>query len=523
MADLLADFPLLTLFFVVAVGAAVGAIRIGSVRLGAAGALFVGLLLAAVNPELSSGFALVQQIGLALFVYTVGIASGATFVAAMKTNLPLMMGALVASAVGAVVAGIGGVALGLPGALSTGLFTGALTAAPALDAASRLTGDPAAAVGYSTGYPFGVVVGILVVTVVAAMRWKGAKDTSALAGRGLHALTVKVMQEISPLDIPAWADQRVRFSYVLRNGSTRVLVPGEPLLRGDLVVVVGEPGGPEEVAQAIGEISDVHLADDRSQVEFERLVLSNPDLPGKSIAELRLPSRFGALITRVRRGDLDLLAREDLHVQAGDHLAVVVPRERFNEVKSFLGDSQKSVAEIDALSLGLGLVLGVAVGLVTVPLPGGQFFQLGPAAGPLVVGMVLGALRRTGPLVWTMPNSANLTIRHLGLLLFLSALGLSAGPDVASLLQSPLGWRAIVLSVVIATVGCAIMVLVGRFAGLSAPRTAGGVAGFLGQPAVLQTADSRVSDERIESAYSGLFALAILVKIFLVPLVWTLS
>ncbi len=522
MIEALAGAPLLTLFLVVALGAAVGAIRLGPVRLGAAGALFVALILSALNPELAEGFTLVQQVGLALFVYTVGIASGATIGTALRTNVPLMVGAVVASIGGAVVAGLMGDWLGLPRGLSTGLFTGALTAAPALDAATRLAGDSAPAVGYSTGYPIGVLVGLLAVSIVAGLKWPGKKDTPPLTGKGLDALTVRVSRAVQPRDIPQWADQTVRFSYVRREGVTRVLVPGEELREGDEVVVVGLPGEPQLVAEQIGAPCADHLADDRSDVAFERVVLSNDRLPGRTISDLRLPARFGAVVTRVRRGDLDLLARDDLPLQAGDSLAVVVPTEDVKGVKQFLGDSQRSIAELDSLSIGVGLVLGVLVGMVAIPLPGGQMFQLGPAAGPLLVGLLLGYLRRTGPLVWSMPESVNLTVRHLGMLLFLAALGLSAGPSVAELLSSPMGPKALISATIIALVGCLIMVIAGWMSGMSAPRTAGGVAGFLGQPAVFQGAMARVRDERVESAYSVLFALAILVKILLVPLVWVL-
>lgn len=522
MIDALASAPLLTLFLVVALGAAVGAVRIGPVRLGAAGALFVALILSAVNPQLSEGFTLVQQVGLALFVYTVGIASGATIGTALRTNVPLMVGAVIASIVGAVSAGLMGDWLGLPRGLSTGLFTGALTAAPALDAASRLAENAEPAVGYSTGYPIGVLVGLVVVTVVAGLKWPGQKDTEPLAGTGLDALTVRVDAPVHPRDIPQWAEQTVRFSYVRREGATRVLVPGEELRAGDEVVVVGLPGKPQMVAAQIGAPCDDHLADDRSTVAFERIVLSNDRLPGHTISDLRLSARFGGVVTRVRRGDLDLLARDDLALQAGDSLAVVVPAEEMEAVKKYLGDSQRSIAELDSLSIGIGLVLGVLAGMVAVPLPGGQMFQLGPAAGPLLVGLALGYLRRTGPLVWSMPESVNLTVRHLGMLLFLAALGLSAGPNVAALLGGPMGPRALASATVVAILGCTVMVVVGRVAGISAARTAGGVAGFLGQPAVFQGAMARVTDERVESAYSVLFALAILVKILLVPLVWVM-
>src|SRR5690606_38649372 len=116
-----------------------------------------------------------------------------------------------------------------------------------------------------------------------------------------------------------------------------------------------------------------HLAHDRSLVEFTRLTVSNPDLASRSIAELNLAARFGAVVTRVRRGDLELLARDDLVLEPGDRLAVVVERSRLDDIHQLLGDSDRIAGELDALSLGLGLVIGVALGLVSVPLPGGSF------------------------------------------------------------------------------------------------------------------------------------------------------
>lgn len=204
-------------------------------------------------------------------------------------------------------------------------------------------------------------------------------------------------------------------------------------------------------------------------------------------------------------------------------MAVAVDRSKLEAVHALLGDSDRKASELDVLSLGLGLVLGFALGLVTVPMPGGGSFSLGPAAGPLLVGMVLGALRRTGPVVWALPGSANITLRQLGLLLFLAGLGLTAGPDVASVLSSPTAWRAAVLSVVVAALSCVALLLAGRWAlDLSAPRVAGAMAGFLGQPAVLDAANSKRADERIETAYATLFAFSIVVKIVLVPIIWNL-
>lgn len=520
MASLFASSPLLALFVVVALGAAIGAIRIGPLRFGAAGALFVGLIVSAVHPEVvSNHMSIVQPMGLAFFVYCVGISAGATFFQNLRKQTNLLALTTIVCVVGAVIALVGGRLLGLSSGLTSGLFTGALTAAPALDTATRLTGDANAAVGYAFGYPVGVIGGILVVTITVTRKWVGPKDMPSLAGSSLEAVSIRVSKHINTRDIDAWRDQRVRLSYLRRDGRTRVTAPGEDLLPGDHVVMVGDPESIKETAPLVGEILDHNLEDDRSDLAFERIVVSNPDVAGRSVCELNVTKRFGAVITRVRRGDLDLLARDDLDLQLGDHVAVVVPTDELDDVAEWLGDSERRVAEVDGMAFGIGLVLGLLLGIVSFPLPGGQGFQLGAAAGPLIVGMLLGALRRTGPLVWTLPAAANLTIRQIGLMLFLAALGLNAGPQFASLLGSPEGWRAALLAAVMVIVCCVIQALGAKLIGLSSARAAGGIAGFLGQPAVLQAADARVTDERIEAAYATLFAFAIIVKILLLPVI----
>lgn len=520
MASLFASSPLLALFVVVALGAAIGAIRIGPLRFGAAGALFVGLVVSAFHPEIvSNHMSIVQPMGLAFFVYCVGISAGATFFQNLRKQTNLLALTTIVCVVGALIALVGGRLLGLSSGLTSGLFTGALTAAPALDTATRLTGDPNAAVGYAFGYPVGVIGGILIVTITVTRRWVGPKDTPSLAGSSLEAVSIRVSKHINTREIDAWREQRVRLSYLHRDGRTRVIAPGEDLLPGDHVVMVGDPASIKETAPLVGEILDHNLEDDRSDLAFERIVVSNPDVAGRSVSELNVTKRFGAVITRVRRGDLDLLARDDLDLQLGDHVAVVVPTGELDDIAEWLGDSERRVAEVDGMAFGIGLVLGLLLGIVSFPLPGGQGFQLGAAAGPLIVGMLLGALRRTGPLVWTLPAAANLTIRQIGLMLFLAALGLNAGPQFASLLGSPEGWRAALLAAVMVIVCCAIQALGAKFIGLSSARAAGGIAGFLGQPAVLQAADARVTDERIEAAYATLFAFAIIVKILLLPVI----
>jgi putative transport protein len=295
-----------------------------------------------------------------------------------------------------------------------------------------------------------------------------------------------------------------------------VLAPGEHLQEGDRVLVVGAPAAVQAAVAFLGHASKGELTDDRQAVDFRRFVVSNPAVAGRTVAQLNLPSRFGGVLTRVLRGDTDLLARDDLVLQLGDRVLAVFPHAEMDAIARHLGDSERKVSEVDALALGLGLSLGLLLGAVTVPLGGGSSFSLGSAAGPLVVGMVLGALHRTGPLNWDVPLPANLTIRQLGLLLFLAAVGLASGPAFAASAFTATGLRAAGLAVAVVAVSAVAFFVGGRLLGLSAPRAAGGLAGFVGQPAVLSFATAKVDDDRIEAGYAALFALGIIVKILLV-------
>ena len=242
--------------------------------------------------------------------------------------------------------------------------------------------------------------------------------------------------------------------------------------------------------------------------------------PNVSMNEF-VPGKLDGMATRVMRGDLEFVAANDVVLQPGDRVMVVVPRDRMDAASDFFGDSQRRISEIDVLATGIGLAVGLLIGLVKLPLPGGSSFALGAAAGPLVSGMVLGALHRTGPLRWDLPMAANLTIRQLGLLLFLATVGLASGPAVAGSVLSRTGLMLIELAAASIVLVAVAYLIGGRLLGLSAQRTVGAVAGLVGQPAILSYATSRVNDERIESGYAALFAIGIIIKIVVVQLIVT--
>lgn len=519
MTELLSSSPLLTIFIVVALGAALGAVPFGPLRLGAAGALFVGLVIGSIAPDIGASLGLIQSLGLALFVYMVGLSAGQTFFADLKRQAPMMGWAtlfLIVAAGGAIALGK---VMNLSPDMVSGIFSGSLTSTPALAAANAVTTSGEPSVGYAIGYPAGVILAILVVAWIVGRDWEGKKDTDSLAGQDIEAVSVHVRNPMPVRRVTGFSEQELRMSYLRREGRTRVISPGEELIEGDEVLFVGSGPVVDAAIEQVGERIPEHLANDRAQVDFRHFVVSNDSLAGRTIAELNLAARFGGVVTRVNRGDLEMLARDDLILELGDRALVVVPRESLSEVSDFFGDSVRNVSTFSALSVGIGMALGLLLGMIEISLPGNSTFSLGAAAGPLIVGMILGALHRTGPIIWQIPQAANLTIRQLGLLIFLAAVGIAAGPAFMDTAFTSQGLSAIVIAAVVVLVSSFGLLVACRASGLSSARTAGAIAGMIGQPAILSYATSRKDDERIESGYAALFALGILVKILLVHLI----
>ncbi len=444
MIEFVIENSLLLLFGVAAVGYAIGRIKIKGASLGVAAILFVGLAVGALDPNMKLP-TVIFELGLVLFVYTVGLASGPGFFASFKRKgLRDNLAAFVVLLIAALIAGIASYLLKLNAPVTAGLFAGALTNTPALAAVIETVGKTTPAdvdlptVGYSVAYPMGVLVPILVAFVLQRV-WKINFRTEARKLRGgIYPVEQEIDNQVIRVTNPEATHDaidhlvgqhnwHVVFGRMQRGDELSLVTGDTKLALGDLVSVIGSPEDIEDVTPHMGEVTDVHLEVDRSHYDFRRIFVSKPSVAGTKLSDLQLPQRFGAIVTRVRRGDVDLLASGDTVLDLGDRVRVVAPRDQMSQVVKLFGDSYKALAEIDLLSLGIGIVLGLLLGKLRFPLPGGGAFTLGNAGGPLIVGLILGTIRRSGPIVWTMPYSANLTVRQLGLIMLLASIGLRSG------------------------------------------------------------------------------------------------
>ncbi len=541
---LLRENPILLLFVVAAIGQILGRVKIAGFGLGVAAVLFVGLGFGAIDPAFKLPD-FVYIFGLTLFVYTMGVSSGPGFFAsfrqkALRDNLLVFVILLVAAGMTIALCK----ALHLTAPFAAGLFSGALTNTPALaavlDSLKASGGDEAAlaapVVSYSLAYPGGVI-GMLF-AIYVAFRWlgtpvgaatKASESASALdEEEPLESWVVCVTEEEATRgiisELRGRTGMQISFARLKRQNTQLIATDHTQLRLGDLLSIVGRRSQLEKALHWLGEKTEEHLDWDRSLIDFRRIFVSKKTVTEMPLERLKLGPRFGAVITRIRRGDVEIIPDHRTVLEPGDRVRIVAPRDRMDEISKFFGDSYKALSEIDVITFSLGMALGLLIGRIPFPLPQGGTFELGFAGGPLIVGLVLGHLGRTGPFVWTLPFSANLTLRQLGMILFMAGVGTRSGFAFASTLQKGGSVFALMAGGALVTFTVALLLLVigGKVFKIPLPQLAGIISGTQTQPAVLGYALEQARNEQPNLAYATVYPLAMIAKIIFAQLILAL-
>jgi putative transport protein len=292
------------------------------------------------------------------------------------------------------------------------------------------------------------------------------------------------------------------------------------LTSGDALLVVAEQE--EAIAQAtakLGTLATGQIVKDRSALDYIRVFVGKANVVGVPLAQLKLPAAFPAHLLHVRRYDADIVPTPDLALEFGDRVGVLMPPERKEEVRRYFGDTVKSAAEFSYVSLGLGMVLGVLLGLIPIPIPGVGTVTLGIGGGPLIVALVAGKLRRTGPLLWVMPMPANIALRSYGLAMFLATVGVNAGqPFVRTVSET--GPTLLLIGVAVLLTTVLIVLVVGYYVlKISYDDLLGVASGATGNPAILVYSTRMAPTERPDIGYAMIFPSMTIAKVIAVQIV----
>ncbi len=541
MIEIFKHNPLLLLFTVSAIGYWLGNVPIRGAKLGVAAVLFVGLAFGALDKDLEVPSILIV-LGLSIFVYTIGLGSGPGFFSTFQRrgarDLWFVTAMLVVSA--AITVGLHFL-FGFDASTSAGLLAGSSTNTPSLAGLLDLIDQtqPAeikeamgnrAVVGYSLSYPMGVL-GVMISISLMKRFFKidFKKELEELnetypvqddLGRVSIRITNKEVDGILIRDVFQQFHSRIVFGRMERNGNVFLPNMDTPILAGDKVVIVGNKEYLEKAVEWLGEELNMELTHDRSVFDIKRLFVSNPKIAGEKIASLNLSEKYSTVITKVQRGDMEILATGETVLELGDRVVIVARRSDLDQLASFFGNSYERLSHINLLSFGSGMALGLLLGMVSFELPGGFSFQLGFAGGPIIVALVLGALRRTGPIVWTLPYSANLTLRQFGLIMMLAGIGIRSGHTfLDTILQGGGGW--LFLSGGIISILSALLSLIVGYKLLKIPFSL--LMGMIAvQPAVLEYSLDQAKNKIPTIGFTLVLPVSLIAKILFVQLLFVL-
>ncbi len=522
--DILGTQPILAVFLAIGVGYLVGQINLGGFSLGVGAVLFVGLAIGAFAPK-ASIVGPIGLTGLIMFLYGIGILYGRQFFQGMAGSAGIKANvlALVAVVAGLLVALGLGQAYGIKIGHTLGMFAGSMTSTATLQAALDVMKNSDPSIGYSIAYPFGVIGPILCIYFMT----RHVQPKFPAKAQQFHMGEITLSDGFSGRtlgDVIKDLPEGVQVTMV-RKGHQNVvpdsliaLAPGDALL-----TIADSKQALDEAASKLGRLDPGRLAKDRSSLDYIRVFVGKASVVGIPLGQLAMPAGFPTHLLHVRRYDMDIVPTPDLMLEFGDRVGVLMPPERREEIRKHFGDTVKATAEFSYVSLGLGMVMGVLLGLIPIPIPGVGTVNLGIGGGPLIVALVLGYLRRTGPMLWTMPLPANIVLRNFGLAIFLAAVGINAGqPFVKTVTESGLTMLFIGVAILMTTV--LIVLLVGHYL-MKIPYDdlVGIASGATGNPAILVYSNRMAPTERPDINYAMIFPSMTIVKVIAVQIVGLLA
>ena len=521
--EIIGSQPILTAFLAIGLGYLVGQISIGGFSLGVGAVLFVGLAIGAFAPK-AQITGPIGLTGLVMFLYGIGILYGRQFFEGMvgvgqKYNLLALIACLAGLGVALGLGHIFGIKIGH----TLGIYAGSMTSTATLQAALDVIKDKDPSIGYSIAYPFGVIGPILCIYFMTrrvkpkfpakAQRFHMGEISigEGFAGRRLGEVTTEALSDLQVT--------------MVRKGGHNIVPNGDTVLAaGDAILVVAEREEAIATAAArLGKLEPGRLASDRADLDYVRVFVGKANVVGIPLARLPMPEGYPTHLLHIRRYDADLVPAPDLMLEFGDRVGVLTPPDRKEEIRRHFGDTIKAAAEFSYVSLGIGMVLGVLLGLIPIPIPGIGIVTLGIGGGPLIVALILGKLRRTGPMLWTMPLPANIVLRNFGLAMFLATVGVNAGqPFVRTVAESGFTMLFIGAAVLLTTV--LIVLLAGHFL-LKIPYDdlVGVASGATGNPAILVYSTKMAPTERPDIGYAMIFPSMTLVKVVAVQIIGLLT
>lgn len=531
---------ILLLSFVIAAGIQLGKIKVFGVSLGITLVLFVGIILGhfgfTINHNVIHFF---KEFGLILFVYSVGMQVGPGFFSSFKQGgITLNMLACGIVFLGVLTAVILHYATGIPMPTMVGILSGAVTNTPGLGAAQQAfsdmhgVSDNTIALGYAVAYPLGVI-GIILSIILIKYIFRVSFDKE---NEQLNSEDSSHTNEAKPISLivknPAIFNKTVAelsnllehrdfvISRVWRDSNKQIEIASANtvLQENDKVFVITTETDAETIKTFIGEEIDMERKQwirMESQFINRRILITKPELNGKSLGQLKLRKLYGINITRINRAGVDLVAKPGLTLQVGDRVNVVGTETAVSNVEKVLGNSMKRLNEPNLITIFVGIALGIVLGSIPISFPGiPQPVKLGLAGGPLVVAILISRFGYHYKLITYTTQSANLMLREIGITLFLACVGISAGDGFVDTIVNNGGFAWIGYGFIITFVPLMIIGCIGRyFCKVNYFTLMGLIAGSTTDPPALAYSNATAGNDAPSVGYATVYPLTMFLRV----------
>ena len=477
----------LILSLVIAFGIILAKIKIAGISLGVTWILFVGIVFGHFNLSLDEHLLhFLKEFGLILFVYSIGLQVGPGFFSAFKKGgFTLNMLAMTTIFLSVVITVILHFATGVPITTMVGILSGAVTNTPGLGAAQQANSDlngidaPEIAMGYAVAYPLGVVGAILSLLALKYILNINTTKEEADAEKGLghlqeltvrpvtlviknEAINGKAIKDIRPLVNRNFVISRIR--YHEGNKETELVNSGTILHLDDEILIISNPIDIEAITVFFGKQVEVEWEQVSKNLISRRILITKPELNGKTLSQLKIRNNFGANITRINRSGVDLVAAPSLQLQMGDRVTVVGSELAVGHAEKVLGNSMKRLNHPNLIPIFIGIALGCILGSIPFMFPGiPQPVKLGLAGGPLIVSILISRFGPQYKMITYTTMSANLMVREIGISLFLACVGLGAGKGFIETVVNEGGYVWIGYGAIITVIPLLITGLIGRY------------------------------------------------------------
>lgn len=529
------------LSLIVSIGVFMGKVRIKGISLGVAFVFFMGIVAGSLHLEADPGMtSFAETFGLSLFVYALGLHVGPNFVGLMRDEgISLNLWGLAIILLGTVMALVLCLVTGITIPDMVGILCGATTNTPALGAAQQAlisahVSSSGAALGCAVTYPLGVV-GVIFAMILLRKTLVKPEDLIPHSHSdedntfiGQFVVVNPAIVGLTIAEIAQTSQRHFIISRIWRNGKVIVPMAQTVMMENDNILVVTTRDEVPVMDILFGKHVEKDWNRDKidwnaidSTVESRVIVMTRTKLNSKTLGSLHMRETYGVNVSRIMRGDIKLLATDSLHLQYGDRLTVVGTPEDIDHAEAFLGNAMGRLNEPNLGAIFFGLLMGLALGMIPISLPGMSApVKLGIAGGPIIMGIIVGALGSRLRVITYTTRSASLMLRKLGLSLYLACLGLSAGKDFLATVVRPEGLMWVGIGLVLTMLP---LLIIGAVALKTKKFDFGTICGLLcgamANPMALSYANETIKGDRAAVAYTSVYPLGMFIRVVIAQII----